>query len=73
MTYGSDETPEQALINAKKLIAAGADSVKLEGPNLKSLSAWSRRYFVVGHSGLTPQTATNFKQVGKGENEAKKL
>lgn len=74
MTYGSDETPESALKNAKKLITAGADSVKLEGPKFEVVEALvSSGIDVVGHTGLTPQTATNFKQVGKGEKEAEEL
>ncbi len=71
MTFGSDDTPESALRNAKKLIAAGADSVKLEGAKYAVIEALvAQGIDVVGHTGLTPQTATNFKQVGKSEQEA---
>ncbi len=71
MPYGSDEVPEIAVRNARKLINAGADSVKLEGPKYDVIKALvSAGIDVVGHTGLTPQTATNFKQVGKNEREA---
>jgi len=60
-----------AVKNAKKLINAGADSVKLEGPKYDVIKALRKEGIdVVGHTGLTPQTASNFKQVGKDEKEA---
>jgi 3-methyl-2-oxobutanoate hydroxymethyltransferase len=61
-------------MNAKRLIAAGADSVKLEGPKYDVV-----RYLiasgidVVGHTGLTPQTAANFKQVGRDAEAADRV
>ena len=71
MPYGSDDVPAMAIRNAKKLISAGADSVKLEGPKFEVVSALCEAGIdVVGHTGLTPQTASNFKQVGKDEKEA---
>lgn len=71
MPYGSDEVPETAIRNARKLISAGADSVKLEGPKYEVIKALVEAGIdVVGHTGLTPQTASNFKQVGKDEREA---
>jgi 3-methyl-2-oxobutanoate hydroxymethyltransferase len=71
MPYGSDDVPATAVKNAKKLISAGADSVKLEGPKYEVVKALVREGIdVVGHTGLTPQTAINFKQVGKDEREA---
>jgi 3-methyl-2-oxobutanoate hydroxymethyltransferase len=71
MPYGSDEAPDAAIKNAKKLINAGADSVKLEGPKFDVVKALVQAGIdVVGHTGLTPQTASNFKQVGKDEKEA---
>ena len=71
MPYGSDETPATAIKNAKKLINAGADSVKLEGPKYTVVKALvDAGIDVVGHTGLTPQTASNFKQVGKSDEEA---
>ena len=74
MTFGSDEEPENALINARGLIDAGADSVKLEGPKLEVIKYLVNNSIdVVGHTGLTPQTAQNFKQVGKGDEEAQRV
>lgn len=71
MPFGSDDVPEVAVKNAKKLINAGADSVKLEGPKFEVIKALRKQGIdVVGHTGLTPQTASNFKQVGKNEQEA---
>ncbi|MDN3519374.1 3-methyl-2-oxobutanoate hydroxymethyltransferase [Aquisalimonas lutea] len=74
LPYGTDVDPETALINAQRLIRAGADSVKLEGPNDQVI-----RYLVdynipvVGHAGLLPQTAKNFKQIGRTGEEASKI
>jgi len=74
MPYGSDEVPDTAIDNAKKLLAAGADSVKLEGPKYEVVEALVKAGIsVVGHTGLTPQTATSFKQVGKDAQEAETL
>lgn len=71
MPWQSDETVELALINAQKLVDAGATSVKIEGAKLKQIKAISDQICpVVGHLGLTPQTATNFKQKGNNAAEA---
>lgn len=65
LPYLADNSPEVALINAKKLISAGADSVKLEGDKLDVIDHLvTNGIAVVGHVGLTPQTAINFKKVG---------
>lgn len=74
LPYGTDVDPETALTNAQRLIRAGADSVKLEGANVQVI-----RYLVehnipvVGHTGLLPQTAKNFKQVGRSSEEATRI
>ena len=74
LPYGTDENPETALANARRLIQAGADSVKLEGPNTQVIRHLaSHNIPVVGHTGLLPQTAKNFKQVGRTSEEAKKI
>ncbi|MDR2594749.1 MAG: 3-methyl-2-oxobutanoate hydroxymethyltransferase [Fibromonadaceae bacterium] len=74
MPYGSDTEPELALQNATKLLEAGAHAVKIEGLPLKSLEALrEKKIEIVGHLGLLPQTAKNFKQVGKNEEEAEKI
>jgi 3-methyl-2-oxobutanoate hydroxymethyltransferase len=70
-TYDDQAT---ALRSSRELLAAGADSVKLEGPELDVI-----RHLVVsgidvvGHTGLTPQTSANFKQVGGTDAEARRV
>jgi 3-methyl-2-oxobutanoate hydroxymethyltransferase len=74
MPYNSDNDPESALRNARRLIEAGADSIKLEGPKydvIRHLVAAG--IDVVGHTGLTPQTSESFKQVGKNDAEADRV
>jgi len=74
MPFGSDAEPKTAVLNAKKLLEAGANAVKIEGLPLKSLKAIRENGIeVVGHLGLLPQTAKNFKQVGQNEEEAEKI
>ncbi len=74
LPYNTDADPEMALNSAKRLLDAGADSVKLEGPKndiIRYLVAHDLA--VVGHTGLTPQTAANFKQVGRDAGEAERV
>lgn len=74
LPYNSDCDPETALQSASYLLSAGADSVKLEGPKcdvIRHLVA--NGIDVVGHTGLTPQTSTSFKQVGREASEAKRV
>lgn len=74
MPYNSDNDPESALLNARRLIEAGADSIKLEGPKYDVIRhIVAAGIDVVGHTGLTPQTSGNFKQVGKNNTEAERI
>jgi 3-methyl-2-oxobutanoate hydroxymethyltransferase len=74
LSYRTDKDPKTALVNAKRLIAAGADSVKLEGPKTDFIAHLvANNIPVVGHTGLTPQTAKNFKKVGGTSSEAKRV
>jgi 3-methyl-2-oxobutanoate hydroxymethyltransferase len=74
LPYKADSSPELALINAKRLLAAGADCVKLEGPKAEVISHLvDNAIAVVGHTGLTPQTAKNFSKVGRTESDAKRV
>jgi len=74
LPYQCDATPELAMWSAQRLISAGADSVKLEGAKLDAIAHLTAHGIpVVGHSGLTPQTAENFKQVGRREDDAERL
>jgi len=62
------------LKSARRLVLAGADSVKIEECKcdvIRHLAA--NDIAVVSHLGLTPQTATSFAQVGRTENEAKRI
>ncbi|MCL1127266.1 3-methyl-2-oxobutanoate hydroxymethyltransferase [Shewanella surugensis] len=74
LPYMADNDPNTALINAQRLIKAGADSVKLEGAKLDVIAHLvSSGIPVVGHTGLTPQTAKSFKKVGNTSSEAEKV
>lgn len=74
LPYQADKDPDTALVNARRLIVAGADSIKLEGPKIDVIQHLVAHDIpVVGHTGLTPQTAKNFKQVGNTNTEAKKV
>ena len=74
LPFQADKDPAIALINAKRLINAGADSVKLEGAKLDVIKYLVKNNIaVVGHTGLTPQTATSFKKVGTTDIDARRL
>jgi len=74
LPYQSDKDPDIALVNARRLIVAGADSIKLEGPKIDVIQHLvANEISVVGHTGLMPQTAKNFKKVGSTNIEAKKV
>ncbi|MBN4055574.1 3-methyl-2-oxobutanoate hydroxymethyltransferase [bacterium AH-315-K03] len=74
LPYETDSNPEIAFINAKRLLAAGADSIKLEGAKIDVIAHLVKRGIsVVGHTGLTPQTAKTFAKVGRTHDEAKKV
>lgn len=71
LPYGTYDAPSRALASARALIQAGADSVKLEGPSLDVIGYLVEQGLdVVGHTGLTPQTSRDFKQVGRTGEEA---
>jgi 3-methyl-2-oxobutanoate hydroxymethyltransferase len=77
LSYG---TPEQALASASRLMKeAGADSVKLEGGEeaVPIVEALVRAGVpVMGHVGLTPQTASalgGYKLQGKDEDTARRV
>ena len=74
LPYLTDRDPETALASARRLIAAGADSIKLEGPKLDVIAHLVENGIpVVGHTGLTPQTAKSFKKVGGRSDEAARI
>lgn len=77
LSVGSYRTPEQALENAKILLAAGAHVVKLEGGRtdvVRHLVA--NGIAVCGHLGFTPQSVRElggYKVQGKDEAGAQKI
>lgn len=74
LPYQTDRDPETALANARRLISAGADSIKLEGAKTDVIAHLvANKISVVGHTGLLPQTAKNFKKVGNSDVEARKI
>ncbi|GHV16354.1 3-methyl-2-oxobutanoate hydroxymethyltransferase [Fibrobacterales bacterium] len=74
MPFGSDGDPKNAVRNAKLLINAGANAVKIEGTPLESMRAIKEIGIdIVGHLGLLPQTAIDFKQRGKSQEDAEKI
>ncbi|MEJ2438303.1 MAG: 3-methyl-2-oxobutanoate hydroxymethyltransferase [Gammaproteobacteria bacterium] len=74
LPYETDKDPKTALHHARRLLAAGADSVKLEGPKYDVISHLVQHgVAVVGHTGLLPQTATSFAKVGRSDTEASRI
>jgi 3-methyl-2-oxobutanoate hydroxymethyltransferase len=79
MPFMSYATPDQAMANAARLMAAGAHVVKLEGgawlaPTVRLLS--ERGIPVCGHLGLTPQSVHmlgGYKVQGKTYDQAARL
>lgn len=79
LPYLSYETPAEALSNARLLVAAGADAVKLEGgvaviEQVKAITAAGIAY--VGHIGMLPQSVVlegGYKKKGKTEEAAAHL
>jgi len=79
LPYASYETPEQALANARRLVEAGADAVKLEGG--REVAACVRAIAgegipVVGHIGMLPQHVREeggYKIKGRTDEEGRRL
>ncbi len=77
MPHNTYRTPREALENAKKIISkTKCDAVKLEGGKkfvqiIKTLI--KNKIPVMGHLGLLPQSATNFKFKGKETKERKTI
>lgn len=80
MPFGSYDTPERAVRNAKRFLKeGGAEAVKLEGgkriePQVRALIGAGIP--VMGHVGMTPQTASQlggYRVQGKDADEAKKI
>lgn len=74
MPAGSYDSPEGAVESARALVAAGADSVKLEGPCVAEVEAIvADGIAVMGHVGLQPQTATVYRKEGRTQSEADRI
>tara|TARA_B110001452_G_scaffold222071_1_gene194792 strand:- start:230 stop:1003 length:774 start_codon:yes stop_codon:yes gene_type:complete len=77
MPHNTYRNSKEALRNAKKIISkTKCDAVKLEGgkkiyPIIKTLI--KNKIQVMGHLGILPQSATNFKFKGKKQFERKKI
>jgi 3-methyl-2-oxobutanoate hydroxymethyltransferase len=77
MPYNTYRNPKEALTNAKKIISqTKCDAVKLEGGKkvcqiIKTLI--KNKIPVMGHLGVLPQSATNFKFKGKNNTERKNI
>jgi len=74
MPIGSYETVDMAIEYAKKLIEAGADLVKLEGPVTDVVRALvAKGITVCGHIGFTPQSIPRPKVQGRSPEDAELL
>lgn len=77
MPYGSFHvSPDATVENARSLIDAGADAVKIEWHNdiIVHVAALKKEgIYVVGHVGLTPQTAQDFKVQGRDSARAEEI
>jgi 3-methyl-2-oxobutanoate hydroxymethyltransferase len=79
LPYQTYDTPAQAVRSARKLVAAGADAVKLEGgsSHLTQIRAiLDAGIPVIGHIGMLPQSVVaegGYKKKGKTEQEAERL
>ena len=73
MPTNSYNDKEMAALNAEALIKSGADTVKIENEPEIAKFLVENKIDVMGHIGLTPQTATNFKVQGKDKETADKL
>ena len=73
MPYKSYDNEKDAIKNAKLLVNAGANSVKTEKKPEIAKALVENGVNVMGHTGLTPQTITDFKVQGKDEETARKI
>lgn len=75
MPYKSFDEPHKAVQNARRFIdEAGCDAVKLEGESYEATSAILKNGIpVLGHLGLTPQTAKEFKVQGRNAASARSI
>ena len=74
LPFGSCDTPEEAVANSRRLIAAGAGAVKLEGARMEEIRAIVADGIpFMGHLGMLPQRIREegrYNKKGKTESEA---
>lgn len=74
MPINSYNTPEDALMNAKRFLNAGAHGVKIEGNRPEVVKALlNAKIPVMGHVGMLPQTADVYRVKGKKPEEAEQI
>ncbi|MDI6690513.1 MAG: 3-methyl-2-oxobutanoate hydroxymethyltransferase [Candidatus Bathyarchaeota archaeon] len=74
MPINTYNTPNEALVNAKKFIEAGAHGVKIEGNKPEVVKALLDAGIPVqGHVGMLPQMADVYRVRGKKPEEAKQI
>ncbi len=74
MPVCSDRSVELAVKNSSRLVAAGAEGVKIEGHKPEIIQKLLEEHIpVMGHLGLLPQTATVYKVHGKDPKEAQRI
>lgn len=79
LPHGADATPERAVAHARRLVAAGADGVKLEGASAKAgaiAAIVAAGIPFCGHLGMLPQSVRQeggYHKKGKAEAEAAML
>ena len=79
LPYGSCKTPETAVANSRRLLAAGADAVKAEGalsiePQIRAIADSGIPF--MGHIGMLPQRVKEeggYRVKGKAESEKMRL
>ncbi len=71
---GSYELPERAVQTARLMLERGAEMVKIEGALTEVVHALrSKDVRVCGHIGYTPQSISEAKVQGRGEDQARRL
>jgi 3-methyl-2-oxobutanoate hydroxymethyltransferase len=74
MPIDSYRTAKESLANARKLLEAGVQGVKIEGYIPQAIEALSNEGIpVMGHVGMLPQTAEAYRLKGKKPEEAEQI
>lgn len=73
LPLGTYDWEEDALVNAKRLLTAGAHAIKIERKPEIAAFLVKQGISVMGHIGLTPQTITDFKVQGKTDEDSQRL